>query len=106
MLFNILLNDNLRNAYNRFYKIKGFADPDSKEPKKYGIAYIMDTNYDTEDDTSDANHDTKSTENVKHDNIGGKKIKKSRKSKKSRTRKPRKTKKNRKTKSKKNKNLK
>ena len=103
MLFNILLNDKLREAYNRLYKITGFAEKDSLEPLKLSIDRIMDTDYDTEDDTASVKHDTKSKE---YDNIGGKKIKKSGKSKKTRTRKPRKTKKNRKTKSKKNKNLK
>ena len=96
MLFNILLNDKLRAAYNRFYKIPGFADTDSLIESKYGFDKLINT-------TSRDNPE----ENVKeYDNIGGKKIKKSGKSKKTRTRKPRKTKKNRKTKSKKNKNLK
>ena len=46
MLFNILLNDNLRNAYNSFYISNGFSDLESLLPKKYGIARIMDTDYD------------------------------------------------------------
>jgi|688.fasta_scaffold880228_1 hypothetical protein len=48
MLFNILLNDNLRNAYNNFYYSNGFSELDSLLPKKYGIARIMDTEYDEE----------------------------------------------------------
>ena len=46
MLFNILLNDKLRNEYNNFYYSNGFADLDSLLPKKYGIDRIMDTEYD------------------------------------------------------------
>jgi hypothetical protein len=46
MLFNILLNDKLRNEYNNFYYSNGFADLDSLLPKKYGINRIMDTEYD------------------------------------------------------------
>ena len=46
MLFNILLNDNLRNVYNNFYYSTGFSELESLLPKKYGIARIMDTNYD------------------------------------------------------------
>jgi hypothetical protein len=47
MLFNILLNDKLRNEYNNFYYSNEFADLDSLMPKKYGIDKIMDTDYDS-----------------------------------------------------------
>jgi hypothetical protein len=40
MLFNILLNDNLRKRYNKFY-LDGLADVDSLKPKEYGISRIM-----------------------------------------------------------------
>jgi hypothetical protein len=40
MLFNILLNDNLRKRYNKFY-LDGLADIESLKPKEYGIARIM-----------------------------------------------------------------
>ena len=78
MLFNILLNDNLRNVYNNFYYSTGFSELESLLPKKYGIDKIMDTKY---------------------DEVGGKKNKKSRKSKKSKKSKNfKKTKKNKKIK--------
>jgi hypothetical protein len=48
MLFNILLNDKLRNAYNDFYYSNNFAELESLLPKKYGISRIMDTDYDKE----------------------------------------------------------
>ena len=41
MLYNILLNDKLRNKYNEFYYSTGFAEDGSLIPKEYGIARIM-----------------------------------------------------------------
>jgi len=41
MLYNILLNDYLRNLYNEFYPSYGFSDADSIQPKQYGINKIM-----------------------------------------------------------------
>jgi hypothetical protein len=40
-LYNILLNDKLREVYNEFYYSYGFSDLDSIMPKEYGIARIM-----------------------------------------------------------------
>jgi hypothetical protein len=41
MLYNILLNDNLRQKYNEFYYSIGFSDLSSVMPKEYGISRIM-----------------------------------------------------------------
>lgn len=41
MLYNILLNDNLRQKYNEFYYSVGFSELNSVMPKEYGISRIM-----------------------------------------------------------------
>lgn len=41
MLYNILLNDNLRQKYNDFYYSVGVSELESIMPKEYGIARIM-----------------------------------------------------------------
>jgi hypothetical protein len=41
MLYDILLNDKLREKYNEFYYSNGFGDLDSLKPKEYGIARIL-----------------------------------------------------------------
>jgi hypothetical protein len=43
MLYNILLNDNLRNIYNGFYYANGFSDIKSIQPKKYGIDRLLES---------------------------------------------------------------
>ena len=40
-LYNILLNDNLRQKYNEFYYSVGFSELNSVMPKEYGISRIM-----------------------------------------------------------------
>ena len=40
-MFNILLNDKLREIYNQYYQSYGFSDIESLKPKEYGIARIM-----------------------------------------------------------------
>jgi len=41
MLYNILLNDNLRKKYNDFYYSSDFGELESLMPKEYGITRIM-----------------------------------------------------------------
>jgi hypothetical protein len=41
MLYDVLLNDKLREKYNEFYYSNGFGDLDSLKPKEYGIARIL-----------------------------------------------------------------
>ena len=41
MLYDILLNDKLREKYNEFYYSNGFGDLESLQPKEYGIARIL-----------------------------------------------------------------
>lgn len=41
MLYDVLLNDKLREKYNEFYYSNGFGDLDSLQPKEYGIARIL-----------------------------------------------------------------
>jgi hypothetical protein len=41
MLYDILLNEKLREKYNEFYYSNGFGDLDSLQPKEYGIARIL-----------------------------------------------------------------
>lgn len=41
MLFNLLLNDTLRQKYNDFYYSYGFSELESVMPKEYGIARIL-----------------------------------------------------------------
>ena len=41
MLYDILLNEKLREKYNEFYYSNGFGDLDSLKPKEYGIARIL-----------------------------------------------------------------
>ena len=40
-MYNILLNDKLRQVYNDFYYSYGFSELESLMPKEYGIARIM-----------------------------------------------------------------
>lgn len=40
-LFNILLNDKMREIYNRLYSEPGFAEKESLEPKQYGIDKLI-----------------------------------------------------------------
>lgn len=41
VIYQILLNDKLREVYNHFYKQQGFSELESIMPKEYGIARIM-----------------------------------------------------------------
>ena len=41
MLYDILLNDKLREKYNEFYYSNGFGDLDSLKPKEYGIQRLL-----------------------------------------------------------------
>lgn len=45
-IYQILLNDKLREVYNDFYKMSGFAELESIMPKEYGIARILGRNID------------------------------------------------------------
>jgi len=45
-LYQILLNDKLREIYNEFYQSAGFSELESIMPKEYGIARIMGKNTD------------------------------------------------------------
>lgn len=45
-LYQILLNDKLREIYNDFYQSAGFSELESIMPKEYGIARIMGKNTD------------------------------------------------------------
>lgn len=45
-IYQILLNDKLRQVYNDFYKNEGFSEQESVMPKEYGIARIMGPNID------------------------------------------------------------
>ena len=42
-MYNMLLNNTLREIYNSFYKRYRLAEPDSIKPKVYGISRIMGT---------------------------------------------------------------
>jgi hypothetical protein len=44
MVYQILLNDKLREIYNEFYQSPGFSELASIMPKEYGIARIMGKN--------------------------------------------------------------
>ena len=41
MLYDILLNEKLREKYNEFYYSNGFGDLDSLQPKEYGIQRLL-----------------------------------------------------------------
>ena len=41
MLYDILLNEKLREKYNEFYYSNGFGDLDSLKPKEYGIQRLL-----------------------------------------------------------------
>ena len=41
MLYDILLNDKLREKYNEFYYSDGFSDLESLKPKEYGIQRLL-----------------------------------------------------------------
>ena len=43
-LYQMLLNEPLREVYNSFYQSSGFSDIDSMMPKDYGIAKLMGSN--------------------------------------------------------------
>lgn len=42
-IYQILLNDKLREIYNEFYQSAGFSDLESIMPKEYGISRILNT---------------------------------------------------------------
>jgi len=44
-VYQILLNDKLREIYNDFYQSAGFSELESIMPKEYGIARILNKNY-------------------------------------------------------------
>jgi hypothetical protein len=44
-IYQILLNDNLREIYNNFYKSSGFSELESIMPKEYGISRILNQNF-------------------------------------------------------------
>lgn len=43
-IYQILLNEKLRQVYNNFYENQGFSEQESIMPKEYGIARIMGPN--------------------------------------------------------------